>query len=506
VQGRVNYWAISAFWLGVSVHWAAFLTIAMQARVNDLAPFEQRGAYLAWLAAAGAFISTVIELIAGPISDRCTSRMGRRRPFILWGTLLSLPFVVLFMTTQSFALLILHFVAIQLFLNWANGPYQAVIPDYVPAHRHGLASAYMGMMTLAGNLIGLALAGALLGEPPLIGGHLERGVRLQIVGFVLVGFLLTTMLWTVLGMREPPWQPRTPDEKRLRWTLFVNILLNEQPNFRWVVVSRFVFNLGFFTALFFLEFYLRDTIGLEGAAPQHAFGFMATATLAGVLGNWLAGVLADRISKKRIIYACIALMCLCAALFLTARGLSDHLRDGRAVRRRLGRIRRRRLGAGEQPRAYARVGALHGNLAHRDDDAAGDCPADSGTLRRLLERAVRAGRRLALAICACADLFPRVGIFTRTRARNSCSSCRKVGGHVIITVGTITTAAQSKAARTKGHDHETRIHAGRIADGNCDNRHFGGDYLSGGGHSARERPQESVFVESEPDFRGTTGV
>jgi MFS family permease len=192
----------------------------------------------------------------------------------------------------------------------------------VPPSRHGLASAYMGMMTLAGNLIGLALAGALLGEPPLIGGHLERGVRLQIVGFVLVGFLLTTMLWTVLGMREPPWQPRTPDEKRLRWTLFVNILLNEQPNFRWVVVSRFVFNLGFFTALFFLEFYLRDTIGLEGAAPQHAFGFMATATLAGVLGNWLAGVLADRISKKRIIYACIALMCACAALFLTARGLS----------------------------------------------------------------------------------------------------------------------------------------------------------------------------------------
>jgi MFS family permease len=151
MQARINYWALSAFWLGVSVHWAAFLTIAMQARVNDLAPLEQRGLYLAWLAAAGALISTIVELIAGPISDRCTSPMGRRRPFILWGTLLSLPFVVLFMTTQSFALLILHFVAIQLFLNWANGPYQAVIPDYVPVHRHGLASAYMGMMTLVGQ-------------------------------------------------------------------------------------------------------------------------------------------------------------------------------------------------------------------------------------------------------------------------------------------------------------------------------------------------------------------
>ncbi|MDM7461104.1 MAG: MFS transporter [bacterium] len=319
---RVNYWALSAFWLGVSVHWAAFLTIAMQARVNDLAPEAQRGVYLAWLAAAGALISTVIELIAGPISDRCDSRWGRRRPFILWGTLLSLPFIVLFMTTQSFAMLVLHFVAIQLFLNWANGPYQAVIPDYVPPERHGLASAYMGMMTLVGTLWGLAIAGALLGEPPLLLGELSRPTRLQLVGWVLVVFLLTTMLWTALGMREPPWRPNHPDEKRLRLALFVNIWLRELPNFRWVVVSRFVFNMGFFTALFFLEFYLRDTIGLKGAAPQHAFGFMATATLTGVLGNWLAGVLADRMSKKQMIYACIALMCACAGLFLTAQNLT----------------------------------------------------------------------------------------------------------------------------------------------------------------------------------------
>ncbi|MCS7209112.1 MAG: MFS transporter [Fimbriimonadales bacterium] len=322
IQARVNYWAISAFWLGVSVHWAAFLTIVMQARVNDLAPPEQRGAYLAWLAAAGALISTVIELVAGPISDRSTARWGRRRPFILWGTLLSLPFIVLFMTTQSFGLLILCFVGIQLFLNWANGPYQAVIPDYVPPERHGLASAYMGMMTLVGTLLGLALAGALLGEPPLILGELARPTRLQIVGWILIGFLLGTMLWTVLGMREPRWQPNHPDERRLRLELFVNIWLNELPNFRWVVVSRFVFNMGFFTALFFLEFYLRDTIGLRGVAPQHAFGFMATATLTGVLGNWLAGALADRMSKKQILYACIALMCGCAGLFLSAQNLT----------------------------------------------------------------------------------------------------------------------------------------------------------------------------------------
>ncbi len=315
---RVNYWAISIFWLGVSVHWAAFLTIVMQVRVAEMVAPEVKGTYLGWLAAVGALLSTVVELIAGPISDRCTSPLGRRRPFILWGTLLSLPFILLFMTAPSFLWLVLHFVMIQIFLNWANGPYQAVIPDYVPPQRHGLASAYMGMMTLVGNLIGLALAGLTLSEPPLLFKGYSLSARLMIVGMVLIFFLLTTMLWTVLGLREPRWQPSNPEEKRIDPSLFFNILLNEHPNFRWVVLSRFAFNLGFYTVLFYLEYYLRDTMGLGKGAPMQAFVIMTIATLAGVLGNWLAGVLADRTSKKRVMYYTAGIMGVGTLMFLVA--------------------------------------------------------------------------------------------------------------------------------------------------------------------------------------------
>ncbi len=59
--GRVNYWAISIFWFGVSVHWAAFLTIVMQVRTAELVAPEIKGTMLGVLSAAGAFISTVIE-------------------------------------------------------------------------------------------------------------------------------------------------------------------------------------------------------------------------------------------------------------------------------------------------------------------------------------------------------------------------------------------------------------------------------------------------------------
>ncbi len=319
--GRVNYWAISIFWFGVSVHWAAFLTIVMQVRTAELVAPEIKGTMLGILSAAGAFISTVIELIAGPVSDRSTSRWGRRRPFIFWGTLLSLPFILLFMVAPSFPLLVACFVAIQLFLNWANGPYQAVIPDYVPPERHGLASAYMGMMTLVGNLIGLALAGLTLNEPPILFAGLPYATRLLIVGAILVACLLLTMLWTVLGLREPAWRPNHPDEARLHWRHFVDILMNDYPNFRLVVLSRFAFNLGFYTVLFFLEYYLRDTMGLGTQAPFFAFLVMTIATLTGVLGNWWAGVLSDRTSKKWVIFQTVWMMGLATLLFLFANAM-----------------------------------------------------------------------------------------------------------------------------------------------------------------------------------------
>ncbi len=320
-QARVNYWAISIYWLGLSIHWAAFLSIIMQVRVAELVPEQVRGTYLFILASVGAFISTVIELIAGPISDRCTSRWGRRRPFIAYGTLLSLPFIVLFMTTQNFWVLVLYFVAIQLFLNWANGPYQAVIPDYVPPNRHGLASAYMGMMTLVGNLVGLALAGLTLGEPPKLLGGYPYSTRLVIVGVVLALGLLFTMLWTVLGLREPQWRPNSEEEKRVTLRQMFDISMRDHPNFRWVVGSRFVFNLGFYTVLFFLEYYLRDTMGLKENAPYYAFIVMVIATLTGVLGNWMAGVLADRTSKKRVLYYTAGIMGVATVLFVASPNL-----------------------------------------------------------------------------------------------------------------------------------------------------------------------------------------
>jgi len=316
-----DYIAISIFWMGISLHWGAFLTIVMPVRVGEMVDPLTKGTYLGILSAIGAFISTVVELVAGPLSDRCQAPMGRRKPFILWGTLFGVPFVILFMLTGSFWMLVFHFVMIQLFLNWANGPYQAVIPDQVPPEKHGLASSYMGMMSLLGTGLGLALAGLALNEPPDLFVSYEYPIRLAIVGWILAGVLLLTMLWTVLGMHESRWKPRTSEEARVTLAHMFDIRLKQHRDFLFVILSRFVFNLGFTTVTWYLVYYLQDSIKLGEQAPFYGFVVMEIAIIAGIGGNWIAGVLSDTYSKKTVMYLCSLVLGIATIFFLITHSL-----------------------------------------------------------------------------------------------------------------------------------------------------------------------------------------
>lgn len=308
--------AISVFWFGVSFFWAGMLTLVLQERVAEFIPKESHGAYLGVLAAGGALFSTVVELIAGPYSDRCRSRWGRRRPFIFHGVIWCIPFIVLFTYSGSFWQLMVCFAAIQFFLNWANGPYQAVIPDVVPPHRHGLASSYMGAMTLLGTGLGLALVGALLDKEPMLLSHWSADARMRLVGWVYGGVLLSTMLWTHCGLREKPWSPKNPADAKVKLRHVFDIRLKDAPNFRLLTLSRFFFNAGFYTAVYFITFYLRDSIGLGDGYLKSAFILFEIVTFAGVIGTFMVARNADRHSKKSIIFMCSGLLCAAAIAFL----------------------------------------------------------------------------------------------------------------------------------------------------------------------------------------------
>lgn len=270
-------------------------------RVQELVGDAQKGTYLLYIAAIGAVATTVIQLIVGPISDASANRWGRRHPFILWGTLGGIVSVLAFAVAQNYALLILAFFMIQIFLNVANGPYQALMPDNVPPHRHGAASAYMGVALLIGQLLGAVL---LIFVKPHIG---------------LLGTLIIVMTLLLIGMgitlRFVPDAPAPPEEqmpalKSLETLKGLNIRGNR--DFFGLLYSRFFINLSYSTVAFFLLYYLQDTIGPKEAAEKNLGYILLTVTIAGLIGTLIAGYFADRVPKKLLVYIACTILALAA--------------------------------------------------------------------------------------------------------------------------------------------------------------------------------------------------
>src|SRR5437764_12733386 len=85
--------AISIFWLALNFHWAALGIIILPSQVFKLVGDLNKGEALAFVLIPGAFVSLFANPLFGMLSDRTRGRLaalGRRRPYILSRTLVSI--------------------------------------------------------------------------------------------------------------------------------------------------------------------------------------------------------------------------------------------------------------------------------------------------------------------------------------------------------------------------------------------------------------------------------
>ncbi len=283
---------LATFWFGIQALWGALLGIALQARTSELAPSHTLVAY-GQLAAAGAFTAVVMQLIMGPLSDRLRRRGHDRRVFLIVGAVAGCIGIFGFFLAHSFALLFGALVFLQIAVNVAIGPYQAIIPDYLPASQAGRASAWMAALQSLGNAAGAICAVVLLGSPFALAA-------------VLACVLLLTCGITVLHMRRLT--PRTIEQSahpitRVEVDLFV---------------SRAILWTGFYTVLGYVFFYVHDTLGIRDAV--HGGGIIVLLfTGFGALGAALTAKPADSLDRRVVVNAAVAVFVAGLAVFVAVR-------------------------------------------------------------------------------------------------------------------------------------------------------------------------------------------
>src|SRR4030066_1361133 len=124
-----DYLSINLFWLGLNIRNTAVGSIFTPFLVDIYAPADWKNTALSLMRTAGVIIAMLVQPIAGLFSDRSTSRFGRRRPFILIGTLLDLVFLVAIGLSWNYWSLLVAVLLIQFWSNLSHAPLQALIPD-----------------------------------------------------------------------------------------------------------------------------------------------------------------------------------------------------------------------------------------------------------------------------------------------------------------------------------------------------------------------------------------
>ncbi len=286
---------LSAYWLGLTAIDAA-VGLFIQYRVNfgGLVDTLEVGRALALINVGAVVISVLVQPTIGAISDYTVSRWGRRKPWIVIGSVLDVVFLLAIASSNS-VLAIAAFVALLSFsTNIARGPFQGYVPDLVPGPQVATASALVGLMQVLGNVTGflLANAAAALGNLPL-----------ALIAVALVELVtMVGVVWRV-GRGQPP----KPREGR-PWTSIARDawgtdILRER-SFVWLVASRLFFLMGGAILVNLIVAYLGQVFGLtqEEAAGINTI-LLVIVAVTNVVTVLPAARLSDRIGRKPVIYA-----------------------------------------------------------------------------------------------------------------------------------------------------------------------------------------------------------
>ena len=299
---------LSSYWLGLVAVFSG-IGVILQERIKELVPDPTiQYTTLGIVQAAGVVIAIIIQPTIGTISDYTISRFGRRKPYILIGSVLDVVFLIGLATSNTVLAVAAFVILLQFSSNFAQGPFQGYVPDLVPAPQVGLASGMVGLFTILGVMTGtiVATTGLLIGDftiPTIALGVIE----------------LATMLSLFFRLDEGR---RARDRKGRGWGSIAmeawgTDILQER-SFLFLVASRFFVLAGAAFLVTLSVPYLERAQGLTD--PDDRFVWLNIATIAVALSTALATIpaarLSNRLGRKRVIYGACAVgalgMTICA--------------------------------------------------------------------------------------------------------------------------------------------------------------------------------------------------
>ncbi|MDX2540275.1 MFS transporter [Streptomyces sp. WI04-05B] len=275
--------ANGAIWVG----WFGPLQILLASQAEDFAPGTgmSKETLLAWVAGAGALVSLVANPFFGALSDRTTSRWGRRTPWIVAGAAGGALSLLLLAGASGLWTMVAGWCLVQLTLNAAFAAVTAAVPDRVPRLQRGSVGGWLGVAQILGVVGGTGLATA--------AGGVGAGY-VACAAFTLLGvapYVLRHKDLRITAGDLPTWSWRT---------FLAGFWLSPRryPDLAWAWLTRFLINLSNALVLLYLLYYLRDR--LDYADPEGGVLILTAVNSVTLVATVVVGgVWSDRVGRRK---------------------------------------------------------------------------------------------------------------------------------------------------------------------------------------------------------------
>ncbi|MER7687240.1 MFS transporter [Streptomyces sp. NPDC097610] len=283
-------WMLIIAFLGVYLAFVTPLGYSMAIKISRIAPGHQE--YLGYVTGVGAFASMVAGPVVGMLSDRTRSRFGRRRPFLVLGSVIGMLGLLVMAEASSALVLGIGWMVTQ--MGW--GPVTNLLltsqADMLPEAQRGRVSGLTGVVNQVAPIIGVLIAG----------GFVDNSLLLFLVPGVLG---LIAMLVFVLRVDEPDSRslPPAPKGDMLR-TIAKSYVFNPRryPDFAWNWFGKFLVFFGITLNTTFTTFFIAERTGKDVTDVAGTIAILGmSSVVSAVLGAVGGGFLSDRLQRRRIL-------------------------------------------------------------------------------------------------------------------------------------------------------------------------------------------------------------
>lgn len=312
---------IGLAFLSICAFWQMYDNIVPLILTNT---FHMDETYSGVIMAADNVLALFLLPFFGSLSDRCTSRLGRRMPFILFGTASAVVLVnILPMLDNGFAatgsaVYLVSFIIVLGLLLVSMGTYRspavALMPDLTPKPLRSKGNAIINLMGAVGGIIYLAVAAVLYPNSKVLG--LDH-VNYQPLFMVVSGIMFVSVAVLFLTIKEPKLahEQRLLEKKHPEWNLAEDDGTGDEvlpapvkKSLLFILLSIALWYAGYNAVTTWFTTYVARVMGqaLGGASTC-----LLVATGGAIVSYIPIGVISSKIGRKKTIMGGVVLLALC---------------------------------------------------------------------------------------------------------------------------------------------------------------------------------------------------